>query len=248
MSMYSKMQKNIVAYYNSLQAQYSAKYVKEVIIGLGLLVALGGGYIINKWYVKQREEKAFEALFEVVHSFTQTQQTTSNLDVVKDRDKIVQAWQDTSLLADALYKEHSGSNLAPFFLVFQSEIALQRDHDIDAAIKLLDDALPRISQSSELGALFHMKRIKMGFDSQDEKEQEKSFKDLLAVSQDATSCMQQEALYVLGLYYTSQGQFAKGQETWQELVKNADETALLKSPWVALAQEKLGNIIQSKAE
>jgi len=248
MSMYSKMQKNVTAYYKSVQAQYSAKYVKEVIIGLGLLVALGGGYVLNSWYVQHREEKAFEALSEVVNSFSQTQQVVQSLDSDKDHEKIMQSWQDVSLLVDALYKEHINSYLAPYFLAFQAEIALEKDHDLEAAIKIIDDALPGMSKTSELGSLFHMKRIKMGFDSKDEKVRDQSWKDLQAVSQDKTSCMQQEALYVLGIYYVSQGQFAKAQETWRELVDSADETALLKSPWVKLAQEKLGTTVQTKAE
>lgn len=248
MSIYSKVQKNITSYYHQIQEQYSIKYMREATMGVGLLVVLCAGYFGNNWYVKNREEKAFEALSEVIHLYSQTQQTVFGLESSKDQEKIQQAWQDSGLLIEALYKEHSGSYLAPYFLIFNAEVVLQRDGDVDQAITMLDKALPQIEQSSELGGLFHLKRIKMGFDSKDEKVQQQAFKDLVAVSQDKTSCMQEEAMYLLGLYYSSKGQFAKAQETFKELAAMEDEKALLPSWWVALAQEKLGHVTSGKAE
>lgn len=240
MSMYTKIQKNIASYYGSLQQQYSAKYLKEAMIGLGLLVALGGGYVLNRWYTQHREQKAFEALSEVVHSFSQTQRLTQSLDPVKDKDKIDQSWSDTLLLLDALYKEHMGSSLAPYFLVFKAQVVLEKDHNLDDSIKILDEALPHMSKNSELGSLFSLKRIKMGFDSQDQKIKDQAFRDLERVAQDSSSFAQQEAQYLLGVYYVSQGQIAKAQETWKKLIDASDATALVPSPWVKLAQEKLG--------
>jgi len=245
MSMYKKIQKNVTTYYATLQEQYSAKYVKEVMIGLGLLVALGGGYMLNRWYTQHREQKAFEALCEVVVSFNQTQRATQGLDPAKDQEKIEQSWNDTLLLLDALYKEHMGSYLAPYFLAFKAQVVLEKDHDLAQSMQILDEALPHMSKNSELGSLFHMKRIKMGFDSEDEKVKEQSLHNLMEIAQDASSFAQQEAQYLLGVYYASQGQVAKAQATWKELVTTADVVALVKSPWVKLAQEKLGLASQS---
>lgn len=245
MSVYKKIHKNVTSYYASLQAQYSAKYVKEVMIGLALLVALGGGFVLNRWYTQHREQKAFEALSEVVASISQTQRLVQSLDLVKDQAKIEQSWNDTLLLLNALYKEHMGSYLAPYFLVFKSQVILEKDHNVAESLKVLDEALPHISKNSELGSLFHMKRIKMGFDSEDEKTREKSIRDLEQVAQDASSFAQQEAQYLLGVYYVAQGQIAKAQVTWKELVAASDVAALVKSPWVKLAQDKLGLTSQS---
>lgn len=240
MSMYKNIQRSVTSYYASLQQQYSAKYVKEFTIGLALLVALGGGYVLNRWYTQHREQKAFEALSEVVASFSQTQRLTQSLDPVKDKEKIEQSWNDTLLLLDALYKEHMGSYLAPYFLVFKAQVVLEKDHNLVDSMKLLDEALPHMSKNSELGSLFHMKRIKMGFDSEDEKTREQSLHALEQTAQDASSFAQQEAQYLLGVYYVAQGQVAKAQATWKELVATADSAALVKSPWVKLAHEKLG--------
>lgn len=245
MSAYTKIQKSITSYYASLQSQYSAKYVKEAMIGLALLVALGGGYVLNRWYVQHREQKAFEALSEVVVSFNQTQRLVQSLDPIKEHEKIEQAWNDTLLLLDALYKEHMGSYLAPYFLVFKAQVVLEKDHNLVESMQILDEALPHMSKNSELGSLFHMKRIKMGFDSEDEKIRDQSLRDLELAAQDVSNFAYQEAQYLLGVYYVAQGQIAKAQATWKELITASDEAALVKSPWVKLAQEKLGLTSQS---
>lgn len=248
MSIYSKFHNSITTYYASLKEQYSARYLREAIIGVVLLTCLGGGYFLNKFYVEYREQKAFVALTEVINSFMQTQRLVQSLDEREDKEKIAQAWQDTQVLLDALYAEHINSYLAPYFLVFKSQIALDCDHDLNQAIKLLDDALVSIPKNSEMGSLYHLKRIKMGFDSTDEQVREKSLQDLIKMAQDPQGYGYQEALYLVGLYYTSINDLAQAQDSFKRLVDSADSTALLKSPWVKLAQEKLGLVSSNNVE
>ena len=230
----------MTAYYASIQEQYSIKYLKEALIATLLIACLGGGYFLNKFYVQYREQQAFVALSEVVESFLQSQRVAQSLDAQKDKEKIVQAWSDTEILLDALYKEHSNSYLAPYFLVFKSQIALDRDNNLEAAIKIFDEALGSISAKTELGSLYHMKRIKMGFDSADANEKEKSLQKLINITQNPKDYAYQEALYLLGVYFISLGQQEKAQENFKKLVDTADSKVLIKSPWVHLAQEKLG--------
>lgn len=248
MSMYSNINKSISSYYASLKEQYSARYLREVMIGVVVLTALAGGYFLNKFYVQYREEKAFVALSEVVDSFSQSQRIAQSLDLQKDKEKLTQAWQNTEMLIDALYKEHINSYLAPYFLVFKSQMVLERDGDLQKAIQLLDDALIGIPKNSELGSLYHMKRIKMGFDSHDAAVREKSVHDLIKITQDSNDYAFEEALYLLGVYYLSINDLVKANETFQKLVAGSDKQALLKSPWVKLAQEKLGLTSQDETE
>lgn len=241
----------MTSYYSSIQEQYSIKYLKEALIATLLIVCLGGGYFLNRLYTQYREQEAFVALSEVVESFMQSQRAAQSLDPVKDKEKITQAWSDTEILLDALYKEHSNSYLAPYFLVFKSQVILDRDHDLASAIKVFDEALGSISRKTELGSLYHMKRIKMGFDSSDTAEQEKSLNKLIEITQDPKEYAYQEALYLLGVYYISLGDHQKAQQSFAKLVETQDAKALLKSPWVFLAQEKLGinpslNDVESK--
>ena len=244
MSVYSKFHKSIASYYTSLQEQYSAKYLREAFIAVLLLACFGGGYFLNKFYVQYREQQAFVALSEVVDSFMQSQRQAQSLEPQKDKEKIIQAWQDTQMLLDALHKEHISSYLAPYFLVFKSQIVLERDKNLDEAIKILDDALVSISRHTELGSLYHMKRIKMGFDSKNPEVKERALKDLINISQHPKEYAYQEASYMLGVYYISMGDHAKALQVFQALVDTSDAKALLKSPWVLLSQEKLGLVDQ----
>lgn len=240
MKIHTKWYNSMISYYASIQEQYSIKYLKESLISILLILCLGGGYFLNKFYVQNREQQAFVALSEVVDSFMQSQRNAQSMDAIKDKEKIDQAWSDTQLLLEALYKEHINSYLAPYFLVFKSQIMLERDNNLDEAIKILDDALRSISRNTELGSLYHMKRIKMGFDSKDAQEKEKSLKKLLEITQNPQEYVYQEALYLLGVYYISQGDHVNASASFKLLVDCADPKALLKSPWVGLAQEKLG--------
>lgn len=250
MKIHTKLYNSMTSYYSSIQEQYSIKYLKEALIATLLIVCLGGGYFLNKFYIQYREQQAFVALSEVVESFMQSQRAAQSLDPVKDKEKIIQAWSDTEILLDALYKEHSNSYLAPYFLVFKSQVILDRDHDLASAIKVFDEALGSISRKTELGSLYHMKRIKMGFDSADATEKEKSVQKLIEITQNPKEHAYQEALYLLGVYYISLGDHQKAQQSFAKLVETQDEKALLKSPWVFLAQEKLGinpsNDVESK--
>lgn len=248
MSMHSKFYKSIASYYASIQEQYSVKYLRETFIATFIVVLLGAGYFLHKFYVQYREERAFVALSEVVDSFTKSQRETQALDNEKDKEKIMQSWQDTEILLDALYKEHNNSYLAPYFLVFKSQIALERDQDLDKAIALMDDALHGISRKTELGSLYHIKRIKMGFDSKHPEVQEKSLHDLIEISKDSQDPAYEEALYLLGVYYISINDSQKSQEAFERLISSSDAVALLKSPWVKLAQEKLGLVSKVLAE
>lgn len=241
MSIYAKVQKNIAAYYQSLQQQYSAKYVKEFMIGSALLVVVGGGYFLNSWYVQNREQKAFQALSEVVVAFKQAEQSVMGLNPTTDAEKINQVWNEAIVLIDALYNDHMSSHLAPCILAYKAQVVLAKDHDVTAAVAILDEALPRMPKM--LQSIFELQRVKMLLDNSDENIRAKALQSLQSLAQDATSVCQQEAQYVLGLYYVSQGQVALAQQAWQHMLVSVDNNALIQSPWVILAQEKLGSAV-----
>ena len=240
MSIYKEVQKNLAGYYKILKEQYSVKYVKEFLLGASIIISLFVGYFVHSFYVKRREAKAFGALYEVVESFEKTQYTMLTSDKQKDKEKIENAWQDTEVLLDALYKEHIGSYLAPYFLLFKAEIVKEKGGTVDDARKVLEDALTQIPKHSSLFDVFELKRIKMSFDSKDESTQKQALKDLEVFASNEDGVMFEEALYSLGAYYIYQGDIAQAHETWNKLIKLADKKALIKSPWVKLAEEKLG--------
>jgi len=239
MSMYLKLYRNFSSHYASFQERFSSKYAKEAFIGAVVLAVLAVGYFLNTKYIESREERAFVALSEVIESFTQAQQETQSMDPVKDHEKIQLAWSDAQAFLDALHKEHMSSYLAPYFLVFKSQIVLEKDHNLEEAMGILDEALLQMPKNSEMTSLFQLKRIKMGFDSDKSDVQKQALEDLITMSQDAKNPSFQEALYLLGLYYVHAGEIEKSQEVFKHLAESADKETFLVSPWVKQAQEKL---------
>lgn len=243
MSTYAQVQKNISGYYKMLMKQSSAKYVKETLLGLGILASLFLGYFLHSYYVQKREQKAFGALVEVIDSFEKSQYEMLSHDKNQDQEKVVSAWQDTEVLVDALYKENSGSYLAPYFLMFKSQILLERGGDVDKARAILEEALQQVPKSSEMYSLFNLKRIKMSLDSLDEKTREQALHDLVGLTKNEEGCAFEEASYLLGSYYISMGEKDKAVKVWENVVKFADDKkTLLESPWVKQSQEKLHSI------
>lgn len=240
MSIYTQVQKNMNHYYELLKKQYSAKYVKEALLGIGIILSLFGGYFLHDYYVKHREEKAFGALIEVVESFEKAQYAAMGAGV--DKKKIEEEWSDVETLLDSLYHDNMGSYLAPYFMMFKAQIELEKGGSPDIARETITKELGNIPQGSELFSLFDLKRIKLGFDSKDNKVREESLKSLEMIAKDKTSYVYEEAAYLLGAYYMHKGQSDKAHEIWKELVKDADKTALLESPWVKQAEEKLGSV------
>lgn len=239
--MYAQVQKNITNYYQILKEQYSVKYVKEFVLGVGIIVCLLGGYFLHGLYVKRREAKAFGALTDVIESFEKAQYAA--LSNEKDTSKMAGTWEDTEVLLDALYKEHMGSYLAPYFLLYKAEIVREKGGTLDESRKILQDALIQIPKHTPLFELFELKKIKMSFDSSDKDVKDSALKDLVDFVQDDKKVVFEDALYTLGLYYFYQGDMAKAQESFKRLVKYEDKDALIKSPWIKRAQDKLDSLV-----
>ena len=239
MSMYSNFNRTLSSNYALFSKQFSSKYAKEAFIGVVVLLVLIGGYFFNSRYAQAREERAFVALSEVIELFAQAQQETQSLDKIKDHDKIQLAWADTQHLLDALHKENMSSILAPYFLVFKSQIMIEKDNNLDGAIGLLDEAIAQMPKGSEMHSLFQLKRIKMGFDSTDAQVAKNSLEDLITITQDLKNPSFEEALYLLGVYYVHAGEIEKSQQAFKQLVDSSDKAAVVTSPWVKQAQDKL---------
>lgn len=242
MSIYTQIQKNIVSYYTMLKEQSSTKYVKETLLGVAILSSLFLGYFLHSYYVKQREQKAFGALVEVVESFEKSQYEMFSSDKNKGPEKVDEIWSDTQVLTNALYEENKGSYLAPYFLMYKSQIALERGGNLEEALKILEQALQQISKSTEMYSLFNLKRIKMSLDSQDKKIKQAALKDLQELCKDNKGYSFEEGSFLLGSYYLYQGDIQKARETWENMLKFVDKKLLIQSPWVKQVEEKLDSI------
>lgn len=241
MSLYAQIQKNIVNYYRMLIQQSSVRYAKETVFGVGIMIALVAGYLIHGFYVKKREEQAFGALTEVVESFEKAQYEVLHSENKTD-DQDINVWQNTEEFIDSLYKQNANSYLAPYFLIFKSQVALERGVPIDEVRVMLETALAKMSKHTPLFDLFNFKRIMISFDSQDQVVRDAALSELIAVANDEQGYVFEEANYLLGLYYVQRGDIDQARKAWENVVHKADKKALLPSPWVKQAEEKLESI------
>lgn len=241
MSLYAQVQKNISMYYKKFTQQHSAQYAKETIIGVGIVASLLVGYVSHSFYVKRREQKAFIALIEIIDSFEKAE-NERNYNRDREQKDSENVWQDTELLIEALYKQNDRSYLAPYFLIYKSQVALERGASVDEVLKMLEDALEKIPKKTAMFELYNLKRILMSFESADQGVRKAALHDLIATAKDEKGYSFEEASYVLGLYYISQGDIQGAREAFQYLLKHADQKALLPSPWVKQAEEKLESI------
>ena len=242
MSLYVQIKKNISDVYKNFINQTSAQYSKKTVFGVIISVGLISGYFAYNFYVKQREQKAFGALIEIIDSFERAKYEIEDPDADQDKNNKINIWQDTEILIDALYKQNSHSYLAPYFLIFKSQVELERGTPVDDVIKNLSEALNKIPKDSAIFDSYNLKRILMSFDSKDENIQKEALNELISITKNEKSYSFEQASYMLGLYYISQNNTAQAREIFENLLKSSDKKALLPSPWIKQAEEKLESI------
>ena len=234
------VKQKIKSYYNVFLSKSKDKYVKESLIGFVIISLLAGGFAMNSWYKHRQSAKAFAGLMEVAKSY----EAALALDrkqrlITDDKAKKENPWEDTQVLLDAANSNSSGSALAPFFLLYKAQLVLEEENDLEKSIDLTRQAISYFSKDSIYYDMFNFKRIKMSLDSKDINTQKSALIELITVSQNPKNYCFEEALYVLGVYYIHNNDSTKSIESWKRLVENQSKTALIESPWVKQAQEKL---------
>ena len=234
MVVYSQIQNQFLG----LKNKYGAKtvYTVGLFVGFGLLFT--GGYFAHQFYIQKRETAAFIGFREVTKAFQEVQSMVKDL---SDQEQINERWQDVEILLDAVSAQNRGSYLAPYFLMYKAQIRLEKGDDIDLVRKDVEKALSIIPFDTPLYNLFLLKQIKMGLDSADAEVRNDSLADLQSLARAPHRHMNQEAVYLLGLYQINNGQITQGQETWKALqeAETSDLEFLVDSPWARVVQEKL---------
>ncbi|MDP3788080.1 MAG: hypothetical protein Q8Q60_02020 [Candidatus Chromulinivorax sp.] len=240
MNLYTRVQQSVQSHCSDF-AQYSKKkYVRESLLGVAVLALVGAGYCGYAWHQKRLNIQAFAGLVEISKSYEQSltksrEQQSLPADAPKENP-----WEDTQLLLEAIASANSGSSLAPFFVMYQAQLALDADHDYDKACQLMEKGLRGLSKNSVYYDMFTMKRMKMLLDSPLQDVRDKAVLELEKVGSQKSNYYAQEALYTLGAYQAFHGNMDKAIAAWITLAEQPQsDKALISSPWVTQAQEKL---------
>lgn len=240
MNLYTQIQQSVQDHYGKFIQHSKKPYMKEAFIGLIGAVLLSIAYFGYSWYQKRQNIQAFTALVEISKSYEQSIQKANQLKDKPTDQQTENPWEDTKLLLEVLSSSHSGSSLAPFFIMYQAEVAMQAEDDYDKACKLMEKGIRGLSKKSPYYDMFNFKRIKMLLDSPMENVRIAALKELQSIANESKNYYQQQALYTIAAYESYYGNMEVAIESWKKLAQQAEpENLLISSPWVTQAQEKL---------
>lgn len=240
MNIYTQMQQLIQNQYQ-VAILYSKKpYIRETLITIAAAIVLGVFYFVYSWHQKNQNSKAFQALVEISQSYEQAVQKASQLKDKPANEQTENPWEDVKLLLEALSSKYAHSSLAPFFVMYQVELALKADHDYEKALQLIEKGLRLFSKKSIYFDMFNFKRIKMLLDHPMQDMRALALKELETVANNEENYFAQQALYTIGAYQSGCGDLEKAVDAWKKLAQQTQsENILISSPWVSQAQEKL---------
>lgn len=199
------------------------KYIRQLVMGgafVAVIVAIIAGYM---WYTQSQNEQAQALLSRSMEMYKRG---------IEEKDSSILDEADQSFSQG--YKNFSGTSLAPFFLVYRSEIALRQNRQSDAGT-LLEEALTRMSSKSPLYVPYKIKLALLKVDSAD-KNVVQSGKELLdSLAADVKSKDRDMALYYKGLLHFNDGDRKSAETVWDVLTKRYGS----ESVWVQAAQAKL---------
>lgn len=240
MKLYTQIQKTVQDHCATVASYSKKRYVKESMVVGAIILLMVGGYFAFGWYQKRQNVQAFAALVEISKSYEQAvtkarEQQALPADMHKENP-----WEDTQILLEALTSANSGSSLAPFFVMYQAQLALEAEGDFEKACKLMKQGLARLSKNSIYYDMFNLKRIKMLLDSPEHDVQVAAVNALEKVANNKENYYAQEALYTLGAYQAFHGNMEQAIQAWTTLAQEQQShKALINSSWVTQAQEKL---------
>ncbi len=240
MNVYTQIQRSVKHHYAAFAEYSSKRYMKELLTGFFVFAVVGAGYVGYNWYQKRQNVQAFAALLEISKSYDQAANKAREQKSLPADAAHENPWEDTQILLEAVSRAHAWSSLAPFFVIYEAQLALDADGDYDKACSLMKKAIAGISKKSIFYDMFNLKYLKMLLDSSSESVQHDALLQLAAISLQPNNYYQQEALSTLASYHAAHGNMAAAIEAWTVLASfNQADVDLIRSDLVTQAQEKL---------
>jgi len=205
-----------------------------VIVGAGVIGLIGYyGYGIYNTRFQRAAQVAFSESIDV---YKQALAAAMNKG---DVDKNVEGlWDEAEIAFKAGYAQNKSSDLAPFFLIFESQVLLKEGKKAEA-YELLAEAVNKIPEKSPFFYLYKTKQALMEIDLKDGKSGSglRGLDLLLDLSKNKNNMFRDLALFYAGEYYWSTNEIDKAREQYKALEAMNTDT-----PWAAQAKAKLKKI------
>ena len=199
------------------------RYLKYIFFAVLIVLLLAFTFFGYRWYGQRVSEKAHDQLAHAIELFDRAEQEGGQA-----------AWEDVGRAFEQGYLNNASSSLAPYFLAFQSEVAV-RVGNIDKARACMTKAVHELSKNSPFYTPYVIKLARMNIDSGDSALVEQGKQSLQLLAQDAENNDRDMALYYQGLIPFEQGDRVAAQKIWDALMKEYDQDSI----WSQIAQAKL---------
>lgn len=198
-------------------------YARPLIIAL-LVFALGCvGFFTYRWYNSTQMEQAHAALARAIEIFDRAQQKSDQA-----------LWQEAALAFEQGIQQYAHSPLAPYFIAFQAEIALQQGH-AEKARELMAQVVKDVHKDSPFYHAYIIKYARMNCDAAQPELVEQGMQELRQEALDVQNLDRDMALYYQGLIPFEKGDRAAAQKIWDLLIQDYAQDSL----WAQRAQAKL---------
>lgn len=213
-------------FYSFMSAKAYVRIFIAVVLGGALL---GSVYFVYRTCVQCRERSALQ---DFSSYFEQYQQAQNN---VAEGEKV--DWNDLYTLFKDGFERHKKSNLAPYFLLFSMQAALQ-DENKSLAKEIVSQVVD-VTKNQNIHPFIAIEQSLMLLDSKNEEEAKKGLELLENIGLDVENMYSDMALFHLGYYYWIHDNLEKAREVWRGLLDQYDTGSASASPWSARARQLL---------
>lgn len=218
---------NLLSIFGISLTQQTRKATHGLVLGALAMLALLGAWWVYAYFAGQKEKEAQKSLASCIELYDQASGSAETSI----------PWSSVESACKRAYDEHSGSNLAPYFLGYQAE-ALIKQNKLDEAVTVMAHALQSMASSSPLYNLHATKLALMEMDSAESATRAQGLKRLEELAVDTKNQQRDEALYYLGLYHWHANDVVKAKEAWQTLAEFSSSSQV-PSVWMQLVSDRL---------
>jgi len=208
-----------------LKKYMSFAYIRYIVSILGIACISAVTWYGYSWYTMRRDEKASMALNTIIAEYAKAAEDTT-----ADMGPLLHLFHEG-------YTAHASSSVAPFFLIYQSEILLKQGNRQEA-IAVIQKAIDGLG-SLPVSYPYKTKHALMMLESADADVQQQGLGALIALAREPKNLYSDSALYFLGRYYMMRDQKEEAKMMWQELVELYEEDSAHASPWAVRALQSL---------
>lgn len=202
------------------------RYINIVVIGALIVIlstVIAFGY---RWYIVAREQAAQQGLITTLGEYVRIAQSGKK-----------EEWEYGYTLFKLEHDQHTRSYLSPYFMTLEAD-ALYNQGKHEEAIALMKQAVAALPSDGPTSSLYTMKYALMLTEVAATREEGLAI--LKKLAEDTHNKNQDAALFYLGNYYKSQGDYEQAHATWQQLIDAyKNYTGFASSGWVAQAQENI---------